>query len=75
MDSTAVQAINDNTTALMAFTGTVWVFMGFLAFMSVGALLSVTDDPRKIKNGEKFNGIGFVVASVAPIRKSRNTDV
>lgn len=36
MDSTAIQVIADNTTATMALTGTIWVFMGFMAFMSVG---------------------------------------
>lgn len=36
MDSTALQIMADNTTATMALTGTLWVFMGFLAFMVVG---------------------------------------
>lgn len=39
MDSTAVQAIADNTAATMALNGTLWVFMGFIAFMVAGTII------------------------------------
>lgn len=38
MDSTAVQAITENTTAVMTLTGTLWTFAGFIGFMVCGVL-------------------------------------
>lgn len=38
MDSTAVQAIIDNTSATLALTGTLWVFLGAFITMLCGYL-------------------------------------
>lgn len=38
MDSTAIQAIQDNTTALMALTGSLWTIAGFLGFTFIGIM-------------------------------------
>lgn len=38
MDSTAIKAITDNTAAIMALTGSLWTFAGFIAFMTCGVL-------------------------------------
>lgn len=38
MDSTAVQAIADNTAALMALTGTLWTFAGVILALVCGYL-------------------------------------
>lgn len=36
MDTLAIQAIQDNTTALMTLTGSLWTVGGFLAFVLIG---------------------------------------
>lgn len=38
MDSTAIQAITDNTAAAMALAGSLWTLAGFVAFMVCGVV-------------------------------------
>lgn len=38
MDSTAIQAITDNTAAVMALTGSLWTIAGFLGFVFIGIM-------------------------------------
>lgn len=38
MDSLTIQAIQDNTTALMALTGSLWTIGGFLGFVLIGVM-------------------------------------
>lgn len=38
MDSTAVQAVIENTQAVMTLTGTLWVFMGFGCVIAAGMM-------------------------------------
>lgn len=38
MDSTAIQAIQDNTAAIMALTGSLWTIGGYLGFILIGIM-------------------------------------